>query len=157
SGGVADMQTASGAADQTPDAPSRTKFTEALVARYTRKMPEGSDLATLLPTKVGPFSRPSNAAQGDIATDPVSATYSGDADVVTVTLDACWDADEARDKQQRRQSKLENSKSAQDHSWSVGVNSQGVVFIWTRAHYCYEIVSPRGVPALTRFLADFPY
>ncbi len=159
---VANSQTATDPATNdatgtTANPPQRAKLTDALVARSTRKMPDGSNLTTLLPARVGPFSRPADAVHGDIASDAVSATYSNDTDAVTVTIAACWDADEARDKQQRRQLQLENARSAPDHSWSIGANQQGVVFIWTREHYCYEIISPRGVSALARFLTDFPY
>ncbi len=141
----------------TSNPPARAKLTEALVARNMRVMPAGLDLNSLLPVKVGAFSRLPGAAQGEIASDPVSATYSSDLEAVTVTLAACWDADEASGKLKRRQSKLENARAAADHSWAVGIDSHGVVFIWTRESYCFEIVSPRGVPALAGYLADFPY
>ncbi len=145
------------ASPATINPPARARLTEALVARNSRVMPAGLDLNSLLPVKVGAFSRLPGAAQGEIASDPVSATYSSNVEAITVTLAACWDADEARDKLKRRQSKLESARGTPDHSWAAGIDSHGVVFVWTREHFCYEIVSPRGVSALAGFLADFPY
>ncbi len=135
----------------------RAKLTDALVTRRTRAMPDGSKLSTLMPTKVGTFSRMVNATEGEIASDPVSATYSNDIEAVTITLVSCWDAEEAKGQMQRRQGALENARSTPDNAWVAGIDSHGVIFIWTREQYCFEVVSPRGVSALARFLADFPY
>lgn len=151
------INTAAGVSPANAGPPPRAKLNEALVTRNTRSAPAGVDLAILMPVKVGGFSRSHGAANGEIASDPVSATYGSDLEAVTLTLTACWDPDEARDKLKRRQSSLDNARGAPDQSWAVGIDSHGIVFIWTREHYCYEIVSPRGVPALAGFLADFPF
>ncbi len=137
--------------------PARVKLTGALVDRNSRNMPGGVDLKVLLPTTVGAFTRLANAVNGDIASDPVSAIYSSDAEAITITIAVYWDADEARAQIQRRQSALENVRGSTDPNWVVGIDNLGVIFVWTRQHVCYEIVSPRGVSPLVRFLADFPY
>lgn len=135
----------------------RAKLTDALVNRQQHLMPAGSALATLLPIKVGSFARTQQSAQGDIATDPVSVTYSSNVEAISLSLDACWDSDESVEKLNRRRAALENARSGADNTWVAGVNSQGIVFIWRREQYCFEIVSPRGVSPVARFLADFPY
>jgi hypothetical protein len=135
----------------------RAKLTDALVNRQQHPMPAGSALATLLPIKVGSFARTQQSAQGDIATDPVSVTYSSNVEAISLSLDACWDSDESTEKLNRRRAALENARSGADNTWVAGVNSQGIVFIWRREQYCFEIVSPRGVSPVARFLADFPY
>lgn len=135
----------------------RAKLTEALVSRQLHAMPTGSALLTLMPLTVGAFTRPSQAAVGDIASDPVSVTYGSNVEALTLSLDACWDSDEATEKLNRRRAALENARSGADNSWVAGVNTQGIVFIWRREQYCFEIVSPRGVSPVARFLADFPY
>ncbi len=136
---------------------ARVKLTAALVHRNSRAMPESSDLIVLLPTTVGSFSRSASALQGEIASDPVSAIYSSDTEAITITMTVYWDADEASAQMQRRQSTLENMRSSTDHTWVAGTDNLGVIFVWTRQHVCYEIVSPRGVSPLARFLADFPH
>ncbi len=148
---------ASNTQPESTNAPVRAKLTAALVERNSRTMPESSDLNVLLPTTVGLFSRSANAAHGDIASDPVSAIYSSDTEAITITITVYWDADEASAQLQRRQSTLENVRSSTGHTWVAGTDSLGVIFGWTRQHVCYEIVSPRGVSPLARFLADFPH
>lgn len=135
----------------------RAKLTDALVNRQQHAMPTGSTLLNLLPLAIGAFTRPAQAAVGDIATDPVSVTYSSSVEALTLSLDACWDSDESVEKLNRRRAALENARSGSDNNWVAGVNSQGIVFIWRREQYCFEIVSPRGVSPVARFLADFPY
>lgn len=135
----------------------RAKLTEVLVNRQQHAMPTGSALLTLMPLTIGAFARPSQAAVGDIASDPVSVTYSSNVEALSLSLDACWDSDESIEKLNRRRAALENARSGADNTWVAGVNSQGIVFIWRREQYCFEIVSPRGVSPVARFLADFPY
>jgi hypothetical protein len=135
----------------------RAKLTEALVNRQQHAMPTGSALLALMPLKIGAFVRPSQSAVGDIASDPVSVTYSSNVEALSLSLDACWDSDESIEKLNRRRAALENARSGADNTWVAGLNSQGIVFIWRREQYCFEIVSPRGVSPVARFLADFPY
>jgi|GEM_PF-2133332 len=135
----------------------RAKLTEVLVNRQKHAKPAGTTLLTLMPLNVGAFSRPSQAAVGDIATDPVSVTYSSSVEALSLSLDACWDNEESTEKLNRRRGALENARSGADNTWVAGVNSQGIVFIWRREQYCFEIVSPRGVSPVARFLADFPF
>jgi hypothetical protein len=138
-------------------APPRQKLTSSIVNRQTRPMPEGSDLLQLMPVTVGAFSRPANQAQGDIANDPVSLSYSSEHEALTLTLEACWDNDEAMEKMQRRLTTLDNVRMGDDGDWAVGIDASGVIFLWMRAQYYFEIVSPRGVSAVARFLGDYPY
>ena len=135
----------------------RAKLTEALVNRQQHAMPTGTALLTLMPLTIGTFARPAQSAIGDIATDPVSVMYSSNVEAISLSLDACWDEDESIEKLNRRRAALENARSGADNTWVAGVNSQGIVFIWRREQYCFEIVSPRGVSPVARFLADFPY
>ena len=141
----------------TTAAPPRAKLTPELVNRQTRAMPTGSSLAQLMPLVVGSFSRPANQAQGNIANDPVSLSYSSDHEALTLSLEACWDNDEAMEKMQRRLTTLENVRMGDDGDWAAGIDQSGVIFLWLREQYYFEIVSPRGVSATARFLADFPY
>jgi hypothetical protein len=135
----------------------KARLTEALVNRQSLAAPSGADLLTLLPLRVGAYERAKANAQGDIASDPVSVTYSGNAESVTVTLYSCWDADEAIEKLTRGKNTLENSRGSMEQAWVAGINSRGVVFIWVRGSYCYEVLSPRGVSAIARFLGEFIY
>jgi hypothetical protein len=137
--------------------PPKARLTEALVNRQRFSEPEGSDLLTLLPLQVGNYERAKNSAQGEIASDPVNVTYSGNGEAVSVTVVSCWDGDEAREKLDRGRSKLENSRGSNELNWVAGIDSRGVVFIWVRNNFCYEVVSPRGVSPIARFLGDFPY
>lgn len=135
----------------------KAKLTEALVNRQQHITPKGSALSELMPLKIGDFTRAASAAHGDIANDPVSITYSSDIEALSLTLDACWDSDEALVKLNRRRTALENARNDASNTWVAGINGQGVVFMWRRGQYCFEIVSPRGVSPAARFLADFPY
>ncbi len=137
--------------------PPKARLTEVLVNRQRLAEPAGQDLLTLLPLKVGSYERAKGVAQGDIASDPVNVTYSGNSEAVSVTVVSCWDSDEAREKLDRGRSKLENSRGSNELNWVAGIDSRGVVFIWVRNSFCYEVVSPRGVSPIARFLADFPY
>jgi hypothetical protein len=152
---------AANTASTNPEPPAsalpKAKLTEALVNRQKHRSIVGTSLATLLPLTIGAFARPANAAQGDIANDPVSVTYSSEHESLSITLEALWDEDEAHAKLHRRQAKLENVRYSVEQQWAAGIDAQGLVFIWTREQYCFEIVSPRGVSPVARFLGDFPY
>jgi hypothetical protein len=137
--------------------PPKARLTEALVNRQRLAEPSGQDLLELLPLKVGNYERAKGVAQGDIASDPVNVTYSGNGEAVSVSVVSCWDIDEAREKLDRGRSKLENSRGSNELNWVAGIDSRGVVFIWVRNNFCYEVVSPRGVSPIARFLGDFPY
>jgi hypothetical protein len=144
-------------ADPATSALPKAKLTEALVNRQKHRSIVGTSLATLLPLTVGAFARPANSAQGDIANDPVSSIYSSEHESLSIMLEALWDEDEARAKLHRRQAKLENVRYSVEQQWAAGVDAQGLVFVWTREQYYFEIVSPRGVSPVARFLGDFPY
>jgi len=137
--------------------PPKARLTEALVNRLLLSEPTGSDLLMLLPLQLGGYTREKGLAHGSIATDPVNVTYSGNGEAVSVTVVSCWDAEEARDKLDRSKSKLDNSRGSVQDGWVAGIDSRGVVFIWVRNSFCYEVVSPRGVSQIARFLGDFPY
>lgn len=149
---VAAEPTTGGAAE-----PQKARLTEALVNRLLLNEPAGSDLLTLLPLQSGNYTREKGSAHGSIAADPVNVTYSGNGEAVSVTIVSCWDADEARDKLERSKAKLENSRGSVEHCWIAGIDSRGVVFLWVRSSFCYEVVSPRGVSPIARFLGEFPY
>ena len=137
--------------------PPKARLTEALVNRQCLAEPSGADLLLLLPLQIGNFERAKGVAHGDIASDPVNVTYSGSGEVVSVTLVSCWDADEALEKLERSRVKLENSRSSKELSWVAGIDTRGVVFLWVRSSFCFEVVSPRGVSPIARFLGNFPY
>ena len=137
--------------------PPKARLTEALVNRQRLSEPAGADLLGLLPVQLANYARDKGEALGDIASDPVNVTYSGNGEAVSVVVVSCWDADEARDKLERDRLKLENSRGSTEHCWVAGIDSRGVVFLWTRNHYCFEVVSPRGVSPIARFLGEFPY
>ncbi len=137
--------------------PPKARLTDALVNRQRLKEPVGSGLLTLLPLAVGSYAREAGNARGEIASDPVNVTYSGNGEAVSVTVVSCWDADEARDQLERNRGKLENSRGSTDLKWVAGIDARGVVFLWVRNSFCYEVVSPRGVSPIARFLGDFPY
>jgi len=137
--------------------PPKARLTEALVNRSLLTEPAGADLLTLLPLQVGSYTREIGLAHGSIATDPVNVTYSGNREAVSVTVVSCWDANEARDKLDRSKSNLDNNRGSMQDGWVAGIDSRGVVFIWTRNSFCYEVVSPRGVSPIARFLGEFPY
>jgi hypothetical protein len=137
--------------------PAKARLTEALVNRQRLTEPSGTDLLNLLPLQIGNYERAKGVAHGDIASDPVNVTYSGNGDAVTVTLVSCWDADEALEKLERNRAKLENSRGSHELNWVAGIDTRGVVFLWVRSSFCFEVVSPRGVSPIARFLGDFPY
>ena len=135
----------------------KARLTEALVNRLLLTQPAGADLLTLLPLQVGIYTRERGLAHGQIATDPVNVTYSGNGEAVSVTVVSCWDADEARDKLDPSKSNLDNSRGSVQDGWLAGIDSRGVVFTWARNSFRYEVVSPRGVSPIARFLGAFPY
>jgi hypothetical protein len=61
------------------------------------------------------------------------------------------------DKLERNRAKLENSRGSHELNWVAGIDTRGVVFLWVRNSFCFEVVSPRGVSPIARFLGDFPY
>jgi len=148
---------AAGPATSASAEPPKARLTEALVNRLLLSEPTGSDLLMLLPLQLGAYTRETGSAHGSIATDPVNVTYSGNGEAVSVTVVSCWDAAEARDKLDRSRAKLDNSRGSVQDGWMAGIDSRGVVFIWVRNSFCYEVVSPRGVSQIARFLGDFPY
>jgi hypothetical protein len=140
-----------------PTQPAKARLTEALVNRQRLAEPIGADLLLLLPLKLGNYERTRGVAQGEIASDPVNVTYSGNGEAVSVTIVSCWDADEALEKLERNRAKLENSRGSHQLNWVAGIDARGVVFLWVRSNYFFEVVSPRGVSPIARFLGDFPY
>jgi hypothetical protein len=149
------VETPAGSAPSTE--PAKARLTEALVNRQRLTEPSGTDLLTLLPLQIGNYERAKGVAHGDIASDPVNVTYSGNGEAVTLSLVSCWDADEALEKLERNRAKLENSRGSQELNWVAGIDTRGVVFLWVRSNFCFEVVSPRGVSPVARFLGDFPY
>jgi hypothetical protein len=136
---------------------AKARLTEALVNRLRLSEPTGTDLLNLLPLQIGNYEREKGFAHGDIASDPVNVTYSGNGEAVSVTIVSCWDADEALEKLERNRTKLENSRGSHELNWVAGIDARGVVFLWVRSSFCFEVVSPRGVSPIARFLGDFPY
>lgn len=126
--------------------------------RERRQMPAGTSLAQLLPHTVGDFSRPQSMPSGDLASDPVSANYGSEGEIVVVKLVLCWDADEAREPLERlAREGGEKVRIAPDRSWVLAETAQGVTFAWTREAYSYSATSAKGLGPLTRFLWSFPY
>jgi hypothetical protein len=141
----------------TPGELPKMRLTEALVMRQSRPAPSQTELTILLPLAVGAYERAKGSAHGDIASDPVSVMYSGNNEAVSVTVTPFWESDEAQAALAKSKNALENSRGSVEQSWIAGIDSRGVVFMWTRDTYCFEITSPRGVSPVARFLEVFPY
>ncbi|MFO0326028.1 MAG: hypothetical protein ACK50D_13645 [Burkholderiales bacterium] len=141
----------------TPGELPKMRLTEALVMRQSRPAPAQAELTILLPLAIGAYERALGSAHGDIASDPVSVMYSGNGEAVSVTVTPFWESDEAQAALAKSKNALENSRGSVEQSWIAGIDSRGVVFMWTRDTYCFEITSPRGVSPVARFLEVFPY
>ncbi len=153
---AAPAETAAPAATPTPAVGA--KLTEESVSRAKRDMPEGSDLAVLLPAKAGIFSRPATSPAGTIANDPVNATYTCGEETIIMRLTLCWDEDEARERLTEVQSyTADGRRMGPDGGWILGIAEGGVVFAWVRDSYFFLALSPKGTSSLARFLAGFPY
>ena len=49
------------------------------------------------------------------------------------------------------------ARAPPDHTWVIGPTKQGVVYAWTRDCYFFCATSPKGGPALARFLSAYEY
>ena len=135
-----------------------TKFNQELLVRTQRTAPVGTDVKVLLPYSVGYFERPRATPSGELTNDPVNAAYAGRGESVLVQLAFCWDADEALQlvKEVITQIGLA-ARAPPDHTWVIGPTKQGVVYAWTRDCYFFCATSPKGGPALARFLSAYEY
>ena len=136
-------------------------YFEDLLLRTKRVAPAGNEVKVLLPYAVGDFERPRAMPSGELTNDPVNAVYSVRGESVQVQLALCWDADEARERVDEMIAKVGAAAHiAPDRSWMFGPQSQqsqGIVCAWTRDCYYFCASSPKGAPALARFLAAYPY
>lgn len=135
-----------------------TKFSKELLLRTQRAAPEGSEIIVLLPYSVGDFERPHATPSGNLTNDPVNAVYSVRGESVLVQLALSWDADEARQLVDEVSAIIgQAARFSPDRTWVFGPTAQGVVFAWTRDCYFFSATSPKGSPALARFLSAYPY
>jgi hypothetical protein len=134
------------------------KITSAMVNRSNRALPEGRQLSSLLPHVVEGFRRDATNPTGQIADDPVMATYLDGSEIVIVEVCLCWDADEARAMvAQRKPHAGENAKLSPDGGWVIGRGSEGAYFGWSRGTLFYGVLAQGGSAGLVRFAEAFPY
>jgi hypothetical protein len=150
------VQTTTSLPQATP--PAAVKVTEDLVTRKGRAMPSGRSLSQLLPVTVGTFRRDADKPTGDIAGDPVVASYMDGSEIITLELAVCWDREEAvallGDAQGRAGAQC---KVASDYTWLIGQGPEGAVLAWVRDTYFYLIHAPKGPVGLVRFATQFPF
>ena len=138
--------------------PEPAKFNKELLLRAQRTAPEGNEVKVLLPYCVGEFERPRATPSGNLTNDPVNAVYSAHGESIFVQLALSWDADEARQLVDEVSAVIgQATHAAPDRSWVIGPTAQGVIFAWTRDCYFFSATSPKGAPALTRFLTAYPH
>ena len=138
--------------------PEPTKFNKELLLRAKRTVPEGNEIKVLLPYCVGEFERPRATPSGNLTNDPVNAVYSAHGESILVQLAQSWDADEARELVDEVSAAIgQVARASPDRSWVIGPTTQGVIFAWTRDCYFFCATSPKGAPALARFLTAFPH
>ena len=142
-----------------PAAPmAPTKFNQDLLFRMQLKLPVGTEIKVLLPYTVADFERPRATPSGELTNDPVTAVYSCKGESVTVQLALCWDEDEAKQLVEDAIKKIgQAARTTSDRNWVIGPTPQGVVFAWIRDCYFFCATSPKGAPALARFLTDYEY
>jgi hypothetical protein len=136
--------------------PAQTRLTEDIAVRKGYEKPYGQDIAQLLPTRVGDFTRPENEPSGTLATDPARAFYSGGGAKLEVEVGSYWDGDEAMERVQALQNKCASSKPSPDGTWMVGKSEKGLTFAWIRESYVFAVTT-QDAAALIRFLQTFPY
>ena len=136
--------------------PVQTRLTEDIAVRKGYEKPYGQDIAQLLPTRVGDFTRPENEPSGTLATDPARAFYSGGGAKLEVEVGSYWDGDEAMERVQALQNKCASSKPSPDGTWMVGKSEKGLTFAWLRESYVFAVTT-QDAAALIRFLQTFPY
>lgn len=135
-----------------------TKFNKELLLRAQRTVPEGNEIKVLLPYCVGDFERPRATPSGSLTNDPVNAVYSAHGESILVQLAQSWDADEARQLVDEVSAVIgQAARASPDRSWVIGPTPQGVIFAWTRDCYFFCATSPKGAPALARFLTAYPH
>lgn len=146
-------------ATSAPAAPvAPTKFNQDLLFRTQLKSPVGTEIKVLLPYTVADFERPRATPAGELTNDPVTAVYSCKGESVTVLLALCWDEDEAKELVEDAIKRIgQAARTTADRNWVIGPTPQGVVFAWVRGCYFYCATSPKGAPALARFLTDYEY
>ena len=138
--------------------PEPTKFNKELLLRAQRTTPEGNEIKVLLPYCVGDFERPRATPSGNLTNDPVNAVYSAHGESILVQLALSWDADEARELVDEVSAVIgQAARASPDRSWVIGPTAQGVIFAWTRDCYFFCATSPKGAPALARFLTAYPH
>ena len=143
-------------APATPMAP--TKFNQDLLFRMQRMIPVGTEIKVLLPYTVADFERPRATPSGELTNDPVNAVYSCKGESVTVQLALCWDEDEARELVEGTIKKIgQAARTTSDRNWVIGPTPQGVIFAWVRDCYFFCATSPKGAPALAKFLTAYEY
>ena len=141
-----------------PPSAEPTKFNQELLFRTQRIVPVGTDVKVLLPYCVNDFERPRATPSGELTNDPVNAVYSGRGETILVQLALCWDADEAQEQVEEVITKIgQAARMTPERKWVIGPTSQGVVFAWTRDCYFFCATSPKGAPALARFLSAYEF
>ena len=138
--------------------PEPTKFNRELLLRAQRTVPEGNEIKVLLPYCVGDFERPRATPSGSLTNDPVNAVYSAHGESILVQLAQSWDADEARQLVDEVSAVIgQAARASPDRNWVIGPTPQGVIFAWTRDCYFFCATSPKGAPALARFLSSYEF
>jgi hypothetical protein len=134
------------------------KITSALVQRDQRESPSGRLLSALLPIVVESFKRDAHHPSGEIADDPVLATYLDGSEIVVVEVGVCWDAEEAIVLlRQRAIHAGDAAKMAPDGRWVIGRGPTGAYFAWTRGSVFFGVLAQSGAAGLVRFVEAFPY
>ncbi len=134
------------------------RLTDELAMRNQRPKPDGTALTNLLPFQVGKYERSRSMANGDLASDPVTITYSGAKDTVNATVSLFWDEEEAMEQVVAIKDLPNNmGRIGVDYAFAVGKSAQGPIFAWTRGSYFFMITTPKDSAALLRFLTVFPY
>ena len=159
---IADLQAAAPAVNvdksETAQPAEPTKFNQELLVRTQRTPPVGTDVKVLLPYSVGYFERPHATPSGELTNDPVNAAYAGRGESVLLQLACCWDAEEAMQLVKEVSTQIgQAARAPSDHAWVIGPTTRGVVYAWTRGCYFFCATSPKGAPALARFLSAYPY
>ena len=146
-------------AKSAPAAPmAPTKFNQDLLFRMKLKGPVGTEIKVLLPYTVADFERPRATPSGELTNDPVTAVYSCKGESVTVQLALCWDEEEAKELVEDAIKKIgQAARTTSDRNWVIGPTPQGVVFAWVRGCYYFCATSPKGAPALAKFLTAYEY
>jgi hypothetical protein len=129
---------------------------------HTRPMPTGEDLATLLPSKVGTFTRDELPKGAKLKSDEdLNVTYRSGKDTVNFGLSKPETVEDARDAVKVSRDEAVASKvPMRDARYSIKTDpayfQAGDFIAWTRGSY-FMYAKASSAEALTRFMAAFPH